>query len=227
VFVGGILVAVAGAASVMLFLSLGKPDKTDHAGRASSTTHDIAATKPTPPRPEPVVAAVKPEQGMADPGAGSSGSADAESVADLNAGSAGSGSKAGSSAKAGSSPIAPPVAQAAKPPVAVARGPAQTGSTNATKETTDPAVQDQLAQAEQELAKGNVDMAWRLANTIINTGHGAARAQAIGIHGVIECTRNNSAEGAGIDLRRLGGGGPARDRILAACHARDMLVEEH
>jgi hypothetical protein len=107
------------------------------------------------------------------------------------------------------------------------RGPAPGTGSGSTNQEPDPAVQDQLAQAEQELATGNVDMAWRLANTIINTGHGAARAQAIGIHGVIECTRHNSAEGAGIDLRRLGGGGPARERILAACHARDMLVEEH
>jgi serine/threonine-protein kinase len=87
------------------------------------------------------------------------------------------------------------------------------------------AARQQLEQAETALAKNDVDLAWRLANAVINTGPASMKAQAYAIHGVLSCTEHNDAEGAGIDLRHLGRGA-ARQRILKACHERDLLMEE-
>jgi serine/threonine-protein kinase len=86
-------------------------------------------------------------------------------------------------------------------------------------------IAQQLKDADAALASGDTDMAWRLANSAINNGNPGQQAYAHGIHGAIECTAHNNEEGASIDLRQARGG--ARARILKACHAKNLLMEEH
>jgi hypothetical protein len=81
-----------------------------------------------------------------------------------------------------------------------------------------------IKEAEQAVAGGNYDLAWRLANAAINNGNATQQAYAHGIHGEIECVAHNNAEGAAIDLRQARGS--ARNRILRACHARNLLMEQ-
>jgi serine/threonine-protein kinase len=99
-------------------------------------------------------------------------------------------------------------------------GPPVSGVSEADEEA-DPS---DLKKAQAALNSGNLDLAKRLANAVINSpANERQQARAYGIRGAIECARDDE-ETAGIDLRNI----PMRFTriragLLASCHSRGYL----
>jgi hypothetical protein len=200
------------------------------AGGAAAAMYFAMRTPPAPPEPhtsvEPAHAPPVPELPKSGSSVPTKGQIDIASGSAASAGAGpeiGPGSSSGSAADAGSAHVSASAGSAKRPPAPPSPPPPPARHDEPT--LGDDAIAQQLKDADAALAGGNVDLAWRLANGAINNGSAGQRSYAHGIHGQIECVSHNNAEGAAIDLRQARGS--ARQRILKACHAQNLLMEEH
>ncbi len=114
-----------------------------------------------------------------------------------------------------------------KPPVPVTNPPPPEEPEDSTPASPDDDTQAKLTQADAELAKGNYELAEKLANSVINGEHPrpAQKGRAHVIHGIVECAAHNDRGNALADLRAVTG--PRQHKkLIEGCAAAGIHLDD-